>query len=101
MGLEKGTDPTTVVVPDGVTGTDIDGFELPTSKIEGIIYEDANGNGTQDPGELVFQGSDVGSTDSNGEYSASIQSTFPQDLPLPILSTVRCPMVLSKLEVPI
>ena len=46
----EGTDPTTVTVPAGGTGSDIDGYQ-PQGTLTGHVYEDTNGNGTQDAGE--------------------------------------------------
>ena len=46
----EGTDPTTVTVPAGGTASDIDGYQ-PQGDVFGHIFEDTNGNGTQDAGE--------------------------------------------------
>ena len=62
-----GTDPTTVEVPVGGTGTDVDGFQLPVGKIEGTVFWDVNGNGAQDAEEPGIDGVDVVITDSNGK----------------------------------
>lgn len=45
----SGTDPTRLSIPEGGTATDSDGFDLPTGKVEGIVFEDKNGNGVKDP----------------------------------------------------
>ena len=77
-----GTDPTTVDVPAGGTATDLDGFK-PTGKIVGIVFEDTNGNGVQDPGEpgiprvsVMIRDSSrtviIRVTNSDGEYSATV-----------------------------
>jgi hypothetical protein len=90
-----GTDPTTVIVPAGGTATDLDGYFIPTEpptksptasptasptksptaaptptsfgKVNGIIYWDKDGNGTQDPDEPGIPGVDIGVTDTDGE----------------------------------
>ncbi|MFK7957536.1 MAG: beta strand repeat-containing protein [Lysobacterales bacterium] len=62
----EGSDPTTVTVPAGGTASDVDGFQPPVSTVNGVIYEDTNGNGTQDPGEPGIGGVDVVVTDSAG-----------------------------------
>ena len=58
----EGTNPTTVTVPAGGTATDVDGFEpsATPSHLSGVVYEDTNGNGTQDAGEpgICWCGSD-------------------------------------------
>jgi hypothetical protein len=46
-----GTDPTRLSIPEGGTATDSDGLDLPTGKVEGIVFEDKNGNGVKDPKE--------------------------------------------------
>jgi hypothetical protein len=58
-----GLDPTNVDVPAGGTGTDSDGFRF-TGKVDGVVFEDANGNGSQDP---RIAGVNVVITDSLGE----------------------------------
>ena len=80
-----GTDPTTVTVPEGGTATDIDGYVLPSGKIEGVVYLDTNGNGSQGPNEPGIENVNVVitdslgivqtlTTDSDGEYSAVVPS---------------------------
>ena len=62
-----GTDPTTVVVPSGGTATDEDGYQiLPLGKVKGIIFEDINGDGTQDSNEPGIEGVGVVVFDSSG-----------------------------------
>jgi uncharacterized protein (DUF2141 family) len=62
-----GTDPTTVVVPSGGTATDQDGYQiLPLGKVKGVIFEDINGDGTQDPNEPGIEGVDVVIFDTSG-----------------------------------
>jgi hypothetical protein len=39
-----GTDPTRLSIPDGGTATNSDDLDLPTGKVEGIVFEDKNGN---------------------------------------------------------
>jgi hypothetical protein len=38
----------------------------PTGKVKGTVFEDANNNGKQDPGEPGISGVDVVITDSKG-----------------------------------
>ena len=52
-------DPTTVNVPAGGSASDVDGYQPPAGTVSGHIYEDTNGNGTQDPGEPDLAGVDV------------------------------------------
>ena len=66
-----GTDPTTLDVPPGGTATDSDGFQF-TGKVEGVVFEDVNNNGVQDPGEPGIAGVIVVITDSIGEMSTLI-----------------------------
>jgi hypothetical protein len=81
----EGTDVTIVTVPAGGAATDIDGYQPPANQgtLNGIVYEDSNGNGTQDAGEPGIGGVDVTITDSegniqtvvtdsNGTYSVSV-----------------------------
>jgi pyrrolidone-carboxylate peptidase len=85
-----GTDPTTVTVPEGGTATDIDGFQLPFGRLEGVVYEDTNGNGSQDAGELGIQGVDVVVTDSLGTIQTLTTESFGEyskDLPIGPAST--------------
>ena len=78
----EGTDPTVVTVPAGGTASDIDGFQV-QGTVTGVIYEDTNGNGTQDAGELGIADVTVEitdgqgniytvTTDSNGDYSTDV-----------------------------
>jgi hypothetical protein len=78
----EGTDPTVVTVPAGGTASDIDGFQL-QGTVTGVIYEDTNGNGTQDAGEPGIADVTVEitdsqgniytvTTDSNGDYSTDV-----------------------------
>ena len=77
-----GADPTTLDVPSAGTATDSDGYQF-RGKIEGVVFEDVNNNGVQDPGERGIAGVDVIITDSlgasqtvtadsDGEYSVSV-----------------------------
>ena len=81
----EGTNPTTVSVPVGGTASDIDGYEraATSGRAIGVVYEDTNGNGTQDIGESGIQGVTVNITDSlgntqtvvtdvNGAYTATV-----------------------------
>jgi uncharacterized repeat protein (TIGR01451 family) len=79
----EGTNPTTVSVPSGGSASDVDGYQPPVGLVEGVVYEDSNGNGTQDAGEpgipgvavLVTDSADVTytlTTDANGQYSQTV-----------------------------
>ncbi|NKQ40760.1 MAG: hypothetical protein HF962_04235, partial [Sulfurovum sp.] len=62
----EGGDPTTVtVVADTNTFEENNGFNIPGT-LTGHIYNDINGNGTQDAGELNLENVTVTVTDSNG-----------------------------------
>jgi hypothetical protein len=67
-----GTDPTRLSVPEDGTSTDSDGFDLPTGKLEGIVFEDKNGNAVKDPNESGFEGVDVIVTDSLGTSQTAV-----------------------------
>ncbi|PQJ13863.1 hypothetical protein BST94_16170 [Nonlabens xylanidelens] len=79
----EGTDPTTVTVVSGTTVPEEEnGFNTPGT-IEGLVYDDVNGNGTQDAGEPGLSGVDVlitdedgnaqtVTTDANGAYTAIV-----------------------------
>jgi hypothetical protein len=70
-----GTDPTRLSIPDGGTATNSDDFDLPTGKVEGIVFEDKNGNGqVKDPNESGFEGVDVIIT-----YSLGMSQTVATD----------------------
>ncbi len=63
----EGTDPTTTTaVAGGDTFTENDGFYVP-AQINGHLYIDTNGNGSQDAGEPDLANVDVVITDSNGD----------------------------------
>jgi uncharacterized repeat protein (TIGR01451 family) len=79
----EGTNPTTVSVPSGGSASDVDGYQPPVGLVEGVVYEDSNGNGTQDAGEpgipgvavLVTDSAGVTytlTTDANGQYSQTV-----------------------------
>ncbi|MEE9493641.1 MAG: SdrD B-like domain-containing protein, partial [Gammaproteobacteria bacterium] len=81
----EGTEPTTVSVPAGGIGNDVDGYQPPANAgtVDGIVYQDTNGSNTQDPGEPGITGVTVTitdsssgtqtlTTDSNGAYSATV-----------------------------
>ncbi|PPK97185.1 SdrD B-like protein, partial [Nonlabens xylanidelens] len=62
----EGTDPTTVVAVSGSTVTEENnGFNAPAT-LQGLVYNDVNGNGTQDAGEPGLSGVDVLITDEDG-----------------------------------
>ncbi|MEO9952738.1 MAG: SdrD B-like domain-containing protein, partial [Nonlabens sp.] len=79
----EGTDPTNVTVVSGTTVVEEDnGFNVP-GVVEGHVYNDINGNGTQDAGEADLSGVDVliadsagvsqtVTTDANGDYTANV-----------------------------
>ncbi|HFQ62503.1 MAG TPA: hypothetical protein ENK39_09440, partial [Epsilonproteobacteria bacterium] len=64
----EGTDTTTVTVPAGGIGSDVDGYEpaANTGRVEGVVYTDTNGDGIQNPGEPGIPGVTVTITDENG-----------------------------------
>lgn len=77
-----GTDPTVVGVPAGGTANDLDGFQ-PQGTVSGHVFEDSNGNGLQDAGELDLAGVLVDideshgglqteATDGAGDFSAQV-----------------------------
>ncbi len=78
----EGTDPTTVTVPAGGSAGSVDGYEQ-QGQVAGHIYQDTNGNLTQDVGELDLPGVQVVitdtfgvaqtvTTDANGNYTATV-----------------------------
>ncbi|MCK5920014.1 MAG: hypothetical protein KAG66_03685, partial [Methylococcales bacterium] len=64
----QGTDTTLVSVPSGGMASDVDGYKPPANagSVTGIVYEDTNGNGTQDTDEPGIAGVSVLITDSTG-----------------------------------
>jgi len=64
----EGTNPTSVNVPEDGIARDIDGYEPPENAgtIEGLVYEDTNGNGRQDVNESGLEGVKVEVTDADG-----------------------------------
>ncbi|KAG1654010.1 Serine-aspartate repeat-containing protein D [Nymphon striatum] len=64
----EGTDSTTVTVPVGGIGSDVDGYKPPENAgtVSGVVYQDTNGNGSQDSGEPGIPGATVTITDTNG-----------------------------------
>ncbi|SHE47821.1 C-terminal domain of CHU protein family protein [Psychroflexus salarius] len=78
----EGTNPTTSTIVANETISEIDGF-FESAEIFGLVYNDANGNGTQDAGEAGIPGADVLVTfssgfqttiitDANGEYDVRV-----------------------------
>lgn len=67
-------DPMTAAIPLNGTATDLDGYQI-LGKVKGIIFEDLNFNGVQDPGEPSIAGVDVVITDSNGEMLTLTSTT--------------------------
>ncbi|PJX28386.1 hypothetical protein CAP47_00695 [Psychroflexus sp. S27] len=69
----EGTNPTTIQVVNGETYEEIDGYYLPSGDETGILtghlYNDENGNGTQDSGEPNLSDIDVEITDFDGVVS--------------------------------
>ncbi|WP_317044711.1 SdrD B-like domain-containing protein, partial [Nonlabens xylanidelens] len=71
IGLDNfttvGSDPETV---NALAGTNVptldDGYNDPMGTVSGTVYEDVNGNGIQDTGELGIPGVDVVIVDSDG-----------------------------------
>ncbi|WP_317126909.1 beta strand repeat-containing protein, partial [Nonlabens xiamenensis] len=64
-----GSDPETVTVVAGTdTSSTDDGYTVPTldGTVSGVVFNDANGNGVQDPGEAGLGGVSVDIVDSNG-----------------------------------
>jgi len=77
-----GLDPTSIDVAAGGTATDSNGFQI-TGKVKGVIFEDTNGNGIQDPGEPGIEGVGIVitnskaamqtvTTDATGMYMAEV-----------------------------
>ncbi|MGO1751281.1 MAG: gliding motility-associated C-terminal domain-containing protein, partial [Psychroflexus sp.] len=67
----EGTDPTTTnVLPNQTVLSDLDGFYIPDpsklAEVEGRVYHDIDGNGTQDSGEPGLENIDVILTDDFG-----------------------------------
>jgi gliding motility-associated-like protein/uncharacterized repeat protein (TIGR01451 family) len=79
-----GTDPTDVVVTSGGTFfEENNGYNVPGT-VEGHIYDDANGNGVQDPGEADLAGVDVVITDANGNsqtVTTDANGNYSADVP--------------------
>lgn len=78
----EGDDPTTVTVPAGGSAGSVDGYEQ-QGQVTGHIYQDTNGNGTQDSGEAdlpnvsviitdTFGVTQTVTTDANGNYTATV-----------------------------
>lgn len=83
-----GEDPSTVVVPVDGTATDSDGFQI-LGKVKGVVYEDINGNGSQDDGEPGLEGVDVVITDSlGGTITLTTDSTGMYMADVPVGPTV-------------
>ena len=61
-----GRNPSTVRVPAGGTATEEDGYQI-LGEVEGVVFEDTNGDGEQDPGEPGLEDVEVVITDSNGD----------------------------------
>jgi uncharacterized protein (DUF2141 family) len=61
-----GDNPNTVRVPAGGTATDEDGYQI-LGVVEGVVFEDTNGNREQDPGEPGLEDVEVVIIDSNGD----------------------------------
>jgi YVTN family beta-propeller protein len=82
-----GTDPTTVNVANGSsTSAGSDGYQ-PQGQVTGHLFEDSDGNGTQDPGEPNLNGisivittsngfSQTVTTNSSGNYTATVPAGF-------------------------
>jgi len=80
----EGTNPTPKVVPEDGIAKDIDGYKPAENagKIDGIVYEDTNDNGTQDANESGIEGVKVSiaqngntrivTTDKEGKYSVTV-----------------------------
>lgn len=64
----EGTDITTVTVIAGGTAVDVDGYKPSddSGTLTGVVYEDTNGNGVQEPDEPGIAGVDVRVTDIEG-----------------------------------
>ncbi|WP_055443114.1 SdrD B-like domain-containing protein [Lacinutrix himadriensis] len=67
-----GSDPETVTVLDGVTTTTTDdGYAPVVGGLTGVVFEDLNGNGTQETGEAGIADVDVTITDVNGNETTA------------------------------
>ena len=64
----QGSNSTTVVVPVNGIATDVDGYQPPDNagKVKGVIFEDLNGDGIQNNGEVGIPGVQIKVTDSQG-----------------------------------
>ncbi|WP_452225720.1 SdrD B-like domain-containing protein, partial [Lacinutrix cladophorae] len=75
--LTTGTsDPETVTVLEGVeTATTDDGYAPVVGDLTGVVFEDLNGDGVQDPGEEGIEGVEVVITDVNGDETTVTTGT--------------------------
>jgi len=83
----QGDDATTLTVPEGGEAEDIDGYKPPTSngKLEGVVYEDTNKNGMQDPDEKGIPGVKVKIKDVDGkEYIVTTNNKGKYSKTLPV-----------------
>ncbi len=71
-------------------------YPTPNGKVKGTVFEDANNNGKQDPGEPAIQGVDVVITDSQGNVITLTRPSVPiqrlsmfllEELPLTLMDT--------------
>ena len=70
----QGTNPTVLTLPTSGSVSDIDGYEpLATSGVaEGVVYEDTDGSGIQDPGEPGIPGVTIQIVDSLGNMQTVV-----------------------------
>ncbi|WP_452225827.1 SdrD B-like domain-containing protein, partial [Lacinutrix cladophorae] len=74
--LTTGTsDPETVTVVEGTNATTDDGYAPAVGDLSGVVFEDLNGDGVQDPGEEGIEGVEVVITDVDGTVTTVTTGT--------------------------
>ncbi|WP_452225826.1 SdrD B-like domain-containing protein, partial [Lacinutrix cladophorae] len=76
VNLTEGTEPTEVTVPaSGTVDAGNDGYAPAVGDLSGVVFEDLNGDGIQDPGEEGIEGVEVVITDVNGDETTVTTGT--------------------------